>query len=941
MLPKPANDHENPPMGAAGPNASALAPEPAEATDPPEPGPWPGRLALLVLVLAAGLRLLYWLLPELDGDMAMWGVQALDILAGRFSFLFSGELFGGNLEAWLAAPLFAVFGAGPRVLCLVPIAFSLGLVWLIWRLVRAELGPVAGLMAMAWAGLGPWFLLQQSWEPKGAYVEVPLLTLACFGLTLRLLRTTAAPEGQPGLTAWWLGLLAGLGLWTHLLMLPAVAACALLVLIAQPRLLLGRHAALALAGLVLGSLPLWLISLPQGLLSEEVITGQGRRLDLAGPLADLWEQGLPTFLGLLPRNRLPNPAWWPALRLAVLAALGAGLGWLGLRHWRMIFSRAGGEMALVRLALLFLPLFLAFWLFSGAAAARAWRHLSPLYAVAPILIGAALALAWSWRPWLGGLFMGLAIVFNLWGSLELAPALKARSWEVYQSRRQMERDLVAWLERNGRRHVYAQWFWDALPLTMAADGRVTFADQAQNHFPRHLRLADAAERPTYVLSARAVDFARSLAMAGVAARTTTLGRYTVFDDFHRPGPAVNEINPWDWTSPQPGAAEAWDRDISTRWTPAAPQRPGQRLLVDLGRVQADLCRLEIMPGRYEDFPGGLQVRLSADGASWTTVAQHAAPFGPLFWSLDRPLIRVQPARLEIAFAPRPARYVELIQTSDRLKSWWSVAEIFLYRATGPAPAEPAPAELARDRSLAQAAPVYGPPPLLARLAQGRAGLSDPQLPPEFDPPARRLDLAVTPGTALCLPAETAPASLAILGGYLAAPPRLEPVGGQVVVGGLTPNQAQPWTPPPAGTRIQASHRGEDAAQALDGRADTRWHPGMPQAPGQWLELDLGEAPQLAGIRLEVGPWTLDWPRGLRVEVDPGDGLWRVPADLRLVGGVPVWGGNRVLRRGGVLAARFAAQAVRRIRLTQTGSHPTYHWSVARLTILPARPGGGD
>lgn len=920
------------------PSPAAPAGSAAAAADPPAlPGtsPWPGRLAVLVLVLAAGLRALYWLLPELDGDMAMWGVQALDILAGRFSFLFSGELFGGNLEAWLAAPLFAVFGAGPRVLCLAPIAFSLGLVWLVWRIGRAELGPAGGLMAMAWAGLGPWFLMQQSWEPKGAYSEAPLLALACFGLTLRLLRAAVHPAGRPGPIAWWLGLLAGLGLWTHLLMLPAVAACALLALIQRPRLLQSRHAVLALAGLVLGSLPLWLISLPQGLFSEEVISGQGRRLELAGPLADLWQQGLPTFLGLLPPNRLPDPAWWPGLRLVLLGGAIAGLATLLLRRRREIFSRTTGDMALVRLALIFLPLFLAFWLFSGAAAARAWRHLSPLYAVAPILIGAALALAWSWRPWLGGLLAGLAILFNLWGSLELAPALRARNWEVYQSRRQMEGDLIAWLQRHGRRHVYAQWFWDALPLTLAADGRLTFADQVQNHFPRHLRLADAADQPTYVMSTRAVDFGRSLELAGITARATTVGRYVVFDGFSRTGPAVSELNPWDWSSPQPGAAEAWDRDITTRWTPAAPQRPGQRLLIDLGRVQPDLCRLEIMPGRYEDFPGGLEVRLSADGVAWTSVARHAATFAPLFWSLDRPLIRVQPARLEVAFAPRPARYVELVQTSGRLKSWWSLAEVFIFRSAGPAPAEATPDDLARVPLLAQAAPVYGPPPLLARLPQGRAGLDDPRLPPEFDPPTRRLDLALGPNAALCLPAEAWPASRAVLGGYLAGEPGLARLGGQVIVTGLTPRPAEPWSPPPAGARMRASHQPEEAGRVLDGRADTRWHPGAPQAPGQWLELDLGQTERLAGIRLEVGDWVTDWPRGLRVETDPGDGLWREPQGLQLARGALVWGGGRVLNRGGVLAARFADQPVRRIRLTQTGGHLAYHWSVARLSVLPA------
>lgn len=44
---------------------------------------------------------------------------------------------------------------------------------------------------MAWAALGPYYLVLQSVEPKGGYIEVPLFTVLAFGLTLRLLRALA------------------------------------------------------------------------------------------------------------------------------------------------------------------------------------------------------------------------------------------------------------------------------------------------------------------------------------------------------------------------------------------------------------------------------------------------------------------------------------------------------------------------------------------------------------------------------------------------------------------------------------------------------------------------------------------------------------------------------------------------------------------------------
>lgn len=894
-----------------------------------------GWLVFLVLLLAAGLRALYWWLPELDGDMAMWGVQALDILAGRWHFLFSGELFGGNLEAWLAAPLFAVFGPGPRMLCLVPELFSLALVWLTWRLARTELGPAGGLMALAWVGLGPWFLMQQSWEPKGAYIEVPLLALACFGLTARLLRQTAANLQAGRATAFGLGLLAGLGLWCHLLMLPAIAACALLILLVNPRLVWGRHLVWAGLGFFLGGLPLWLISLPQGLLSEDVLLGQGRRVDLLAGWRDLWTVGLPLALGTLPPANLPGPGWWDGLRWLLALAWGGGLAALLWQRRRAIFSAQAGPGLLLRASLLYLPIFFIFWLFSGAHGQNTWRHLSPLFAVLPLLAGGMLALvAARWRLLAWGL-LALALGFNLWGSLSLAPVLKPGQTEVYATRRQMELQVVHWLERNQRRHVYAQWFWDALPLTLAAEGRVTFADQVQNHFPRHLHLADAADEPTYVLSSRAVDFAHSLELAGIRARATTVGRYTVFDSFSRVQPATRELNSWDWTSPQPGAERAWDRDLGTRWTTGQSQRPGQRLVVDLGRVREDLCRLEIMPGKYEDFPGGVRVRLSADGLTWREAASHGAPFAPLFWCLDRPLIRVQPARMEIAFAPQAARYLEIVQTSGRLSSWWSVSELFIHQAVGPALAAPRPEDLARELGRSPAGPIYAPPPVLARLAPDKAGFEDPQLPGERGPALKRLDLKLGPRSLLCLPAEAWPASQGQLEGRLAEPARLSPREGWLLVSNLTPPPAPAWVRPPSGSTVRASLRPELAEVVLTGDGEERWHTGEPQRAGQWLELDLGRAVLLRGIKLEVGPFAQDGPRGLRLEMAGEDGLWQTPAGLGLVYGVPVWGGERVLRRGGPLEAHFTPLAVRRLRLTQTGSDPVHHWSVTRLLVLPA------
>ncbi len=69
----------------------------------------------LWLCLLAALLLRVWLIVRtggvIDGDEALVGIQAQRILRGQFPIYFYGQPYMGSLEAYLAALLFALFGA--------------------------------------------------------------------------------------------------------------------------------------------------------------------------------------------------------------------------------------------------------------------------------------------------------------------------------------------------------------------------------------------------------------------------------------------------------------------------------------------------------------------------------------------------------------------------------------------------------------------------------------------------------------------------------------------------------------------------------------------------------------------------------------------------------------------------------------------------------------
>jgi glucosylceramidase len=68
--------------------------------------------------------------------------------------------------------------------------------------------------------------------------------------------------------------------------------------------------------------------------------------------------------------------------------------------------------------------------------------------------------------------------------------------------------------------------------------------------------------------------------------------------------------------------------------------------------------------------------------------------------------------------------------------------------------------------------------------------------------------------------------------------------------------------------------GDVAAHAIDDDASTRYSSGTGQAPGQYLQVDLGRAQRLARFVVDTGASTGDYPRGYAVTVSTDGTTWR-------------------------------------------------------------------
>jgi len=121
-------------------------------------------------------------------------------------------------------------------------------------------------------------------------------------------------------------------------------------------------------------------------------------------------------------------------------------------------------------------------------------------------------------------------------------------------------------------------------------------------------------------------------------------------------------------------------------------------------------------------------------------------------------------------------------------------------------------------------------------------------------------------------------------------------------------------------KATASRDNRNAKNALDGNAGTRWSTGRGMKPGDWFMIDLGVEDTVRKITLDTRNSANDYPRGYEVYVSFDGGNWGRPV-LTGKGTNPI----TVLEFDRPVRTRY-------IKIVQTGSSDSWHWSIHRLNI---------
>ena len=475
--------------------------------------PWLVGAAVLV---TAAARVAYLLSPvmQFNADEATTGIMVRRILAGHGYVFYAGQDYGGALEQYLEAAVYAVtrLPQNPLTLRLPLVALSCLTCLLVYRVGRDVLGdPRRALVAAALYAVGPWFNVIGTVTSLGFYAAGQALGMVALWCALR------ADRGR-----WWLagtGLAAGLGVWT------AATALYLLIpvlvwLLPVLRHDLRRWAALA-GGFLVGVLPQLgsllvhpVLPLPRDPAQSSTVLERLGHLfgpvlrQFAGVTYSHTEGGLPVPLQVLVVV---------GLAAAYVVAVVRRRGLVDFLRGRVDRRRPGDLLLAVP------PVVAVLYAASNAT----WYTGTPRYLVGLFpLLAIGLAALVPARPW-----PVPAAVVAAAAALSVAffPSIQARDTSAqYATLRQVATQLAA----DGEDRVWAG-YWTATPLQYAAGDRITVATAVGvRRFPEAQAVVERAPRSVYVgsdLDGTAAVFRTALDRRHVPYRARRFAFLTVFD----------------------------------------------------------------------------------------------------------------------------------------------------------------------------------------------------------------------------------------------------------------------------------------------------------------------------------------------------------------------------------------------------------------------------
>ncbi len=686
--------------------AGAHSNDPASAQvanlDVPETGRLTARdivFVALCLILGALIRFDFMRASgfTIDADEAIVGLMGRDILLGRgVPVFYYGQHYMGSLEALMASVSFAVFGAKPFALQLVPLIWSLFLIVLAYWLARLLAGRRAGLIAAALTALPPPALVVWSSKARGGFIEVVVLGGIALCLTIKWLRQNPNRLRYPAA----IGVVLGVGWWVNNQILYFIAPIACVsalhifsrsMRLAAPGSLIGstysiwrgiaQILSVGLISFLLGSAPYWCYNIGLGFPSAGMfkLASWGQ---FVAHLEGLSMTALPAIVGAQRFwQRLPV---FPFSRHIALLLYVIPVMLLVVVRWRHLLGLLKGRIdrgrPLELLVLFCISCCLIFAVSSYGWLVQAPRYLLPIYIGLYPLLAVCCDWAWQRSRALGLTYLVSLLIFQVASCYVGGRGLSGEP--VIFGGQRVARDhlpLIASLDRLGITRVRTN-YWIGYRLAFETGERVTFTvlgEPTQARIPRYEEndLQTRGELPLILVESEVVVVRPALKRFGYKFQEERSGEYYIIFDLEQKFPSaeildLKSIGYRVRASGSNQAEAAVDGDLTTRWGTGAPQSPGQSFEVELlNPVSIDGVRYAY-GAWFNDRPAELKVEVEDSSGTRTVVLSQRESPGALHLSARDPYFTLR-------FAPIMARKVILTQLGRHPVLDWSIAEISL------------------------------------------------------------------------------------------------------------------------------------------------------------------------------------------------------------------------------------------------------------------------
>lgn len=128
--------------------------------------------------------------------------------------------------------------------------------------------------------------------------------------------------------------------------------------------------------------------------------------------------------------------------------------------------------------------------------------------------------------------------------------------------------------------------------------------------------------------------------------------------------------------------------------------------------------------------------------------------------------------------------------------------------------------------------------------------------------------------------------------------------------------------------VHSNYKDEQATLAIDNNKETRWGSGHAQTPDMKFEIKLANPMHIVGVRYNLGNWSHDWPRALKVEVENSKGEVREVFDDRAYSAIRYYTEDNAC-----FSMFFDAEDVVKVTLNQVSSGEIFDWSIAEIDLL--------